>query len=143
MLAAFDGPVVFVTGDVDVAPGPKSSARQTGLARHGRLHVILDCGHYVPLERPEALNDILREVIAAAMREPLPIPPHNGGGLTWGNVLPTSTMLHAEVPHEDRAVRHVKPSPCGEGLGGVLRPQSRLGMFTAFWLAGRSSQRFT
>lgn len=72
VLAAFDGPVVFVTGDVDVAPGPKSSARQTGLARHGRLHVIPDCGHYVPLERPEALNDILREVIAAEMPEPLP-----------------------------------------------------------------------
>lgn len=63
VLAAFDGPVVYVSGDVDVAPGPKSSARQAGLARDGRLRVIEGCGHYVPLERAEELNEILRDVI--------------------------------------------------------------------------------
>lgn len=66
VLAAFEGPVVFVTGASDVAPGPVSSARQTALARNGKLHVIPDCGHYVPLERPMELNAILAEVIAAA-----------------------------------------------------------------------------
>lgn len=65
VLADFVGPVVYVTGDVDVAPGPESSARQAGLARNGRLHVIEGCGHYVPLERPEELNGILLEVMAA------------------------------------------------------------------------------
>jgi pimeloyl-ACP methyl ester carboxylesterase len=64
VLAAFEGPVVYVTGDADVAPGPESSMRQAGLARNGRLHVIESSGHYVPLERPAELNGILRAVIA-------------------------------------------------------------------------------
>ena len=63
LLSELDIPVVFVTGADDTAPGPESSARQTGLIRHGRLHVIGDCGHYVPMERPDELNAILREVI--------------------------------------------------------------------------------
>lgn len=63
VLAAFEGPVIYVTGDADVAPGPQSSARQAGLALHGQLHVIEGCGHYVPLEQPEELNTILRAVI--------------------------------------------------------------------------------
>lgn len=79
VLADFEGLVVYVTGDRDVAPGPQSSARQTALARDGRLHVIADCGHYVPLERPEAMNDILRDVIQGA-EKPLRIPAHEGEG---------------------------------------------------------------
>jgi len=62
-LGEFDGPVVYVSGAEDVAPGPESSARQAALARHGRLVVIEGCGHYVPLERPAELNAILREVM--------------------------------------------------------------------------------
>jgi pimeloyl-ACP methyl ester carboxylesterase len=32
--------------------------------RHpGKLHVIPDCGHYVPLERPDMLNAILKPLI--------------------------------------------------------------------------------
>ena len=62
-LGAFEGPVVYVTGAEDIAPGPESSARQAGLARNGRLVVIEGCGHYVPLERPAELNAILAEVI--------------------------------------------------------------------------------
>jgi pimeloyl-ACP methyl ester carboxylesterase len=67
-LAAFEGPVVFVTGAEDVAPGPESSARQAGLARDGRLLVIEGCGHYVPIERPEELNAILREVVGGVTK---------------------------------------------------------------------------
>lgn len=63
VLAAFEGPVVYVTGDADVAPGRESSARQAALARNGRLHVIEHCGHYVPLERADELNAILCDVI--------------------------------------------------------------------------------
>jgi len=63
VLAEFAGPVVFVSGDADVAPGPQSSARQAGLARDGSLHVIPDCGHYVPLERPDVVNSIVRDVV--------------------------------------------------------------------------------
>jgi pimeloyl-ACP methyl ester carboxylesterase len=66
VLAGFDGPVVYVTGDVDVAPGRQSSARQAGLAQNGRLEVIQGCGHYVPLEQPEAVNRILLDIVAEA-----------------------------------------------------------------------------
>lgn len=58
-------PIVIITGADDVAPGPATSARQAALARQGRLHVIPDCGHYVPLEKPMVLNGILRQVTAS------------------------------------------------------------------------------
>lgn len=66
-LGAFEGPVVYVTGAEDVAPGPEASARQAGLARNGRLVVIEGCGHYVPLERPAELNAILRAMIGGLL----------------------------------------------------------------------------
>jgi pimeloyl-ACP methyl ester carboxylesterase len=62
-LSAFPRPVIVVTGADDIAPGPKVSAAQANSAQHGRLHIVPECGHYVPLERPEYLNSILREVI--------------------------------------------------------------------------------
>lgn len=61
-------PVIGVTGAEDVAPGPGVSAAQASATPQGRLHVIPACGHYVPLEQPEALNDILRGVIADQVR---------------------------------------------------------------------------
>lgn len=64
LLSTFPRPVIVVTGSDDITPGPQSSARQADLAPHGRLHIIPECGHYVPLERPDMLNAILREVIA-------------------------------------------------------------------------------
>jgi pimeloyl-[acyl-carrier protein] methyl ester esterase len=57
-------PVIVVTGANDISPGPITCAAQADAAPHGRLHVIPDCGHYVPLERRECLNTILRGVIA-------------------------------------------------------------------------------
>src|SRR5262245_1937771 len=64
-LSAFPRPVIVVTGGDDSAPGLKVSTAQANSARLGRLHVVPECGHYVPLERPEFLNSILREVIAS------------------------------------------------------------------------------
>ncbi|MFM0247547.1 alpha/beta fold hydrolase [Paraburkholderia sediminicola] len=63
-LSTFPSPVIVVTGADDSAPGPKTSAEQADLAPNGRLHVVPGCGHYVPLEHPEVVNSILRQVIA-------------------------------------------------------------------------------
>ncbi len=57
-------PVVVMTGAEDVAPGPRTSAAQAASAEEGRFHLVPDCGHYVPLERPESLNAVLRGLIA-------------------------------------------------------------------------------
>lgn len=65
ILSNFQGPVVIVTGSEDAAPGIETSRMQAEIAQHGRLHIIPDCGHYVPIERPKAINSIIREVIAA------------------------------------------------------------------------------
>lgn len=65
-LANFEQPVHVVTGADDVAPGIQTSAAQARSAPAGRLHVVPECGHYVPLERPDYLNALLTEVIEAA-----------------------------------------------------------------------------
>lgn len=65
LLSAFPRPVIIVMGAEDSAPGPKVSAAQADSAQQGCLHIIPGCGHYVPLEQPEHLNSILREVVAA------------------------------------------------------------------------------
>jgi pimeloyl-[acyl-carrier protein] methyl ester esterase len=64
-VAGFPRPVVFVSGADDTAPGRQTTTEQAALAPGGRLHVIPDCGHYVPMERPELLNAILRDVLTA------------------------------------------------------------------------------
>lgn len=64
-LSSFSCPVIVVTGAEDRAPGPKMSKAQSTAAPRGQLHVIPDCGHYVPLEQPESLNSILADVIAS------------------------------------------------------------------------------
>jgi pimeloyl-[acyl-carrier protein] methyl ester esterase len=64
-LAAYPRPVIVVSGADDVAPGREASAAQADAAPLGRLHVVAGSGHYVPLERAQDLNGILRSVIAA------------------------------------------------------------------------------
>ena len=66
VLANFPRQVVVVTGSEDVAPGLKISTKQAKMALQGRLHVIPDCGHYAPMEQPEAINSIIREVLDTA-----------------------------------------------------------------------------
>jgi pimeloyl-ACP methyl ester carboxylesterase len=67
-LATFHRPVIVVTGADDVAPGPAVSKAQAESAPHGRLHIVPECGHYIPLERPDDLNAILREVTTACLK---------------------------------------------------------------------------
>lgn len=62
-LAALNCPIVCVTGEHDTAPGIQTTRLQAATARNGRLVVVPKCGHYIPLERPDALNAILEEVV--------------------------------------------------------------------------------
>jgi pimeloyl-[acyl-carrier protein] methyl ester esterase len=64
-LASFARPVTIVTGADDGMPGRKISAALAAAAPQGNFHVIPECGHYAPMERPLALNAVLRSVIAA------------------------------------------------------------------------------
>lgn len=63
VLSTYSGPVHVVTGADDFLPGITISSNQADLAQNGCLHVIPDCGHYVPMEQPEALNSIVRQLI--------------------------------------------------------------------------------
>ena len=65
MLASFGGPVLVVTGQHDTAPGIATSERQAAMARNGTLHVIPGSGHYVPLERPDAMTALLSDLLAS------------------------------------------------------------------------------
>ncbi|WP_090298788.1 alpha/beta fold hydrolase [Ensifer sp. YR511] len=63
VLSTFPAPVHVVTGADDVLPGLATSSKQADVAQNGRLHIVPECGHYVPMERPEALNSIIRQLI--------------------------------------------------------------------------------
>lgn len=63
VLSAFRGPVHVVTGDTDALPGTSTCATQAASAYNGCLHIIPDCGHYVPMEQPAALNWIIKHLI--------------------------------------------------------------------------------
>lgn len=67
VLADASFPVICITGADDTAPGLKTMTNQAALAEHGQIHIIPDCGHYVPLERPDALNLILQATISSAL----------------------------------------------------------------------------
>lgn len=59
-------PIHVVTGDQDTLPGLNYSRRLAGLADQGHFHVIKDCGHYVPMMQPVALNSLISNVIKEA-----------------------------------------------------------------------------
>jgi pimeloyl-ACP methyl ester carboxylesterase len=66
-LETFARPVIVVTGSDDIALGV--SKAQADSAPQGRLQIVPECGHYIPLERPETLNSILEEVIDTCRQE--------------------------------------------------------------------------
>ena len=59
-------PIHVVTGDCDELPGLSYSRRLAGLSDKVRLHVIRDCGHYVPLMQPTPLNSLISDVLRDA-----------------------------------------------------------------------------
>jgi len=66
ILATYPGPIHFVTGADDVAPGYKHNIEQSALAKNGNVYVIERCGHYAPIEQPAQINEILRQVILSS-----------------------------------------------------------------------------
>ncbi len=60
-------PITFVVGADDTAPRPQVSEEMVQRAQHGELRVIPGCGHYVPIERPDALVAILDEVLTTTI----------------------------------------------------------------------------
>jgi pimeloyl-ACP methyl ester carboxylesterase len=63
LLSTLRCPVLCISGEQDRAPGVATTTAQAKRARDGRLIVLPDCGHYVPLEQPEELNSILQSLI--------------------------------------------------------------------------------
>ena len=59
-------PIHIITGDHDTLPGPAYSRNLAAVAKEGYLHIIKSCGHYVPLTKPNELNEILNDVIDIA-----------------------------------------------------------------------------
>ncbi len=55
------GRLVVVSGARDTAPRP--AAALAASAPNGAFHGVPDCGHYVPLERPDEFEQILGRVI--------------------------------------------------------------------------------
>lgn len=62
-LAQCDIPIVIVTGEEDVAPGIEKSLALSNSVRNGSLHIIPKCGHYVPIEQPQAIETIISDAI--------------------------------------------------------------------------------
>lgn len=63
LLPRLECPVICISGEHDVAPGPLVMGRQARCATDGRLAIIPHCGHYVPFEKPLVLNSILHSLI--------------------------------------------------------------------------------
>ncbi|MEM1129711.1 MAG: alpha/beta hydrolase [Pseudomonadota bacterium] len=63
LLPALRCSVIGVSGRRDPSPGPATMRKEATAAQDGRLIVVPACGHYVPLERPQAFNALLRAVL--------------------------------------------------------------------------------
>ena len=59
-------PALVVAGEKDASLGPKQQRELTlpHLGK-GRITVVKGCSHLVPMERPEAMAEMLREFVAA------------------------------------------------------------------------------
>ncbi len=62
-VAGCDIPITMVTGEHDTAPGVQACEEVAASAKRGSLHVVPNCGHYVPLEQPQRFRKILEGVV--------------------------------------------------------------------------------
>jgi pimeloyl-ACP methyl ester carboxylesterase len=53
-------PTLLVTGDEDAVAPPQSVRMMSGKIAGSRVEVLRGCGHWTPIEKPEACSDLLR-----------------------------------------------------------------------------------
>jgi pimeloyl-ACP methyl ester carboxylesterase len=63
LLPTLTCPILCVSGEHNVAPSLATTTAEAKLARDGRLIIVPESGHYVPMEQPERLNTILESLI--------------------------------------------------------------------------------
>ena len=63
MIDRWTRPLTVVVASDDTAPRPHRCREMARRARFGVIRVVPNCGHYVPIERPDVLVPILRDVI--------------------------------------------------------------------------------
>ena len=66
-VARWRRPLVVISGADDLTPPPAAVA-SLGAGPARRRHVVHDCGHYVPLERPERFRSLLASTLAERFR---------------------------------------------------------------------------
>jgi pimeloyl-ACP methyl ester carboxylesterase len=64
-VADCDIPIHVITGERDELPGLDYCRNLASSAKSSTLHVIEKSGHYVPMVQPNALNEILSDIIVA------------------------------------------------------------------------------
>lgn len=64
-LAAWQGPATFLVGENDVTTPPDLAEEMRALVKGASLRIIPGAGHYLPLDAPPAVSDVLNEVAHA------------------------------------------------------------------------------
>ena len=59
-LGAISCPVLLVHGRADAIATPEDQQEMLSAIGHARLETVEDSGHMIPLERPDAVNSLLR-----------------------------------------------------------------------------------
>jgi pimeloyl-ACP methyl ester carboxylesterase len=67
--AQWAGRTVIVSGEEDIAPSLSYSRKLATDMSNASIHIVQGSGHYVPLEKPEPLKEILLDVIAECRAE--------------------------------------------------------------------------
>ncbi|WP_447002189.1 alpha/beta fold hydrolase [Saccharothrix isguenensis] len=70
VLAGFASPAVVLVGAEDELVSADDARRAAGSLPHGRLRIVPDAGHLLPLEAPDAIRHTLESLLADVEREP-------------------------------------------------------------------------
>jgi pimeloyl-ACP methyl ester carboxylesterase len=65
-LGRITAPALLLSGDRDAVCPPAAAEANAGAMRQGRAETVEDCGHILPLERPDRLEAAVRPFLAGA-----------------------------------------------------------------------------